>query len=122
MSGIVFGCVTPHPPLLIPDVGKGQEQEISNTIKAMQKLAKDLSTTRPDIALIISPHGQWQYDAMGVFAGPASQGDMITWGSKIPEISLPNDIDFVKSLIMECNRSKIPVKPLGNSSYTLDHG
>lgn len=122
MSGIVFGCVTPHPPLLIPDIGQGREQEISATIKAMKKLAKDLSTAKPNIALIVSPHGQWQHDAMGVFTGSSSQGNMLNWGSKIPEISLPNDIDFVKSLIKECNKAGIPINSLGSSAYALDHG
>lgn len=122
MAGIVFGCITPHPPLLIPDVGQGKEQEISGTIKAMQKLAGDLAAAKPDMALIISPHGQWQYDAMGAFTGPASQGDMLNWGSKIPGISLSNDTYFVKSLVKECEKAKIPVNSLGSRDYLLDHG
>ena len=119
---MVFGCITPHPPLLIPDIGQGKEQEISATIKAMQKLAKSLSAAKPDIALIVSPHGQWQYDAMGVFTGPSSQGNMLSWGSTMRGISLPNDMDFVKSLVIECNRRNLPVTSLGTTAYSLDHG
>lgn len=122
MSGIVIGCVTPHPPLLIPDIGQGKEQEISSTIKAMQKLANEFSAAKPDIALIVSPHGQWKYDAMGVFTGTSSRGNMLDWGSKIPEKSLPNDTDFVKSLIKECHKAGIPINSLGSGLYALDHG
>lgn len=122
MSGIIFGCITPHPPLLLPDIGRGQEQEISATIKAMQKLAQDLYLAKPNLALIVSPHGQWRYNAMGIFTGPVSTGNMWNWGSKEPEISLPNDTDFAKSLIKVCNKVKIPISSLGRDTYALDHG
>ncbi len=122
MSGVVFGCIAPHPPLLIPDIGRGREQEISATVKAMQKLADELSAAKPDMALIVSPHGQWQYGAMGVFTGTASRGDMLSWGSRTTEVSLPNDQDFVKCLANECETAAIPLNSLGSGAYALDHG
>lgn len=122
MTGLIFGCITPHPPLLIPDIGQGKEQEISTTIKALQKLARELSAAKPDLAIIISPHGSWRYDAMGVFTGSSSHGDLFSWGSRMPRVSLPNDTGFVKALIGECQKTGLPVTSLGHADYALDHG
>ena len=30
--GIVFACAVPHPPLIVPAVGRGQEREIQATV------------------------------------------------------------------------------------------
>ncbi|MDP6495479.1 MAG: hypothetical protein QGI09_08720 [Dehalococcoidia bacterium] len=57
MSDIVFGCIVPHPPLLVPGVGRGQERAIRATTDAMAKLADDLTRTCPDTLVLISPHG-----------------------------------------------------------------
>jgi len=46
MTGIAFGCIVPHPPLLVPEVGGGREVEISATTRAMKELARRLADER----------------------------------------------------------------------------
>ena len=99
MEGIVFGCVVPHPPLLIPDIGKGQEKAIIATINAMNRLALELADHRPELAILVSPHGHAHYDAMGVLTAPSSQGDLRSWGSQEPEYQFNNDLDFSSSAV-----------------------
>ena len=122
MAGIVFGCVMPHPPLLISDIGRGQEQAIIATIKALDKLAQELADQRPELALLVSPHGHAHYDAMGVLTAPACRGDLRTWGSREPEYRFDNDLNFVQLLQEEAQNSGIPLKSIGARHYELDHG
>ena len=122
MAGIVFGCVMPHPPLLISDIGRGQEQAIIATIKALDKLAQELADQRPELALLVSPHGHAPYDAMGVLTAPACRGDLRTWGSREPEYRFDNDLNFVQLLQEEAQNSGIPLKSIGEKHYELDHG
>ena len=122
MAGIVFGCVMPHPPLLISDIGRGQEQAIIATIKALDKLAQELTDQRPELALLVSPHGHAHYDAMGVLTAPACRGDLRTWGSREPEYRFDNDLNFVQLLQEEAQNSGIPLKSIGEKHYELDHG
>jgi len=122
MAGIVFGCVVPHPPLLIPDIGRGQEQAIIATIKALDRVSQELADQRPELALLVSPHGHAHYDSMGVLTAPFSRGDLRTWGSKEPEYRFNNDLNFVRLLQEEAQNSGIPLKSIGDRHYELDHG
>lgn len=49
-------CFTPHPPVIIPEVGKGRELEASRTIEGMNILSSLASTNPPDTILLLSPH------------------------------------------------------------------
>lgn len=120
--GIVFGCIVPHPPLLIPDIGKGQERAIGATIQALEELRRRLEASRPHTLMVISPHGRSHYDAMGVLTAPSSQGDMRYWGSSIPTMSFKNDVELVNALMRECRAAGIPLRSIGEKNYQLDHG
>ena len=76
MAGIAFGCIVPHPPLLVPEVGGGREVEISATTQAMKQLTQELAETRPQTVVIISPHGDVLHDSMGVARAQLIQGSM----------------------------------------------
>ena len=122
MKGIVFGCVVPHPPLLIPDIGKGQEKVIITTIRAMNRLTQELADHHPELAILVSPHGHAHYDAMGVLTAPSSRGDLRSWGSQEPEYQFDNDLNFVNLLQEEAKKSGVPLKSIGERHYDLDHG
>ncbi len=122
MAGIVFGCIAPHPPLLIPDVGKGQEATISATIQAMEMLRDRLVKQHPETVLIISPHGEYHSNAMGILTAPSSSGDMKRWGDRRASQHFDNDIKLVALISEEAGKLDIPVKSIGERSYELDHG
>jgi len=75
MAGIVFGCIVPHPPLLVPDIGRGQEAAISATTQAMEKLTDKLAEQHAQTVLVISPHGEYYGDAMGILTAPSYELD-----------------------------------------------
>ena len=60
---LVFSAICPHPPLLIPNIGKGNLDKIKNTVTALKELEKELYASKPDVILIISPHGEIIPDA-----------------------------------------------------------
>ncbi|MEE8472021.1 MAG: AmmeMemoRadiSam system protein A [Dehalococcoidia bacterium] len=122
MAGIVFGCIVPHPPLLVPAVGRGHEEAIIATTRAMESLAGDLAGSRPQTLLVISPHGASHRDAMGILAAGSSAGNMRNWGAPGPDVSFDNDIEFVSALREEARASSIPLVSIGNGGYDLDHG
>jgi len=122
MAGIVFGCIVPHPPLLVPDVGKGQEAAISTTIKSMEILRDRLAKQQPETVLVISPHGEYHSDTMGILTAPSSSGDMKRWGDREPTEHFDNDLKTVELIREEARKLNIPVKSIGDRSYDLDHG
>lgn len=56
--------MVPHPPLIIPDVGKGEERKIQHTIDAYR-----------ETILLISPHQVMYADYFHISPGKRAKGD-----------------------------------------------
>jgi len=55
-SGIIGGCIVPHPPLLIPAIGGKERETVRSTYTSLQELARRLVELEPDVLVITSPH------------------------------------------------------------------
>ena len=53
---ILGAYMVPHPPLILPEIGKGTEQAIQSTIDAYRKAAEEIGSLKPDTIVVISPH------------------------------------------------------------------
>ena len=53
--GISAGFMVPHPPLIIPDVGRGEEKKIQKTIDAYKKAAEAVGRLQPETIVLLSP-------------------------------------------------------------------
>ena len=53
---IVAAYAVPHPPLIVPAVGKGQEAAIQATIDGYEEVARRVAAHRPDTIIVTSPH------------------------------------------------------------------
>ncbi len=122
MSGIVFGCIVPHPPVLVPEIGRGQERVISSTTEAMMKLTDKLAQQSPETLLVISPHGLSHQSAMGVLTARSFSGNLRSWGVQGIDYHFDNDVDFVAALLEKMKEAGIPLKSIGEKGYDLDHG
>jgi AmmeMemoRadiSam system protein A len=122
MAGIIFGCVVPHPPIIVPDVGRGEEKRISATIEAMEKLADKLAQQKAETILVISPHGASHAGAMGILTAKSSSGNMRQWGARGPDYYFDNDLRLVAAIEKEADAAGIPLKSIGETSYDIDHG
>jgi len=59
----VFGCLAPHPPIILPKVGSETDRaKIKKTIEALEKLGKELAAAKPDCLLVSSPHPDWGFN------------------------------------------------------------
>lgn len=57
---LVFACISPHPPIILPQVGSPTDREkVKSTIGALASLAPKLAAARPEIIIISSPHPDW---------------------------------------------------------------
>ena len=55
---ILGAVIVPHPPLIIPTVGRGREREVQATIDAYRTAAKQVSAWKPEVLIITSPHSR----------------------------------------------------------------
>lgn len=124
MSSIVFGCIVPHPPIIVPEVGGSELRKANKTIEGMKALAEILGKTAPETLVLVSPHGPIRPDAMGISRAPASQGSLAAFGAPNVRLSFDNDFDFVSALEQEARDREVPVALIGSTrgAYELDHG
>ena len=54
--GVVGAVVVPHPPLIMPEVGRGEEKKIQTTIDAYREAMRRMADLKPDTVVISSPH------------------------------------------------------------------
>lgn len=122
MSGLVFGCIVPHPPILIPEVGGGREAEVAATIRGLEALGRELAEAQPEALLLVSPHGASHRQAMGVLTARSSSGNFVSWGARGLDFSFENDLELVAALREEAQKAGIPLQPIGEDGYDLDWG
>ena len=53
---ILGAFMVPHPPIILPEVGRGEEARISATTSAYQEVARRIAELKPDTILLTSPH------------------------------------------------------------------
>ncbi len=119
-TGLRYACVSPHPPVIVHEVGRGRERETGRTIGSLQQVASELAAHRPETVLIVSPHGPIRYEAMGVLTAPTSFGDFSEWGAPTVELFFENDTEAVALLKEEASLAGVPLVPI--EQWPLDWG
>jgi aromatic ring-opening dioxygenase LigB subunit len=60
---LVFACLAPHPPIILPNVGSPTDRiKVKKTIAALEKLAQELADAKPEAVIISSPHPDWGFN------------------------------------------------------------
>jgi len=77
---IIHTFIVPHPPLIIPEIGKGEESKISETIKAYDEIAEKIGDLKPDTIVITTPHSIMYADYIHVSPGKGAKGDFRDFG------------------------------------------
>lgn len=120
--GIVGGIMVPHPPLIIPDVGKGGESVISETTAAYEKAADFVASLKPDTIVLSSPHSIMYSDYLHISPGYEASGDMSRFGAGNVRISVSYDYELSNRLCEMAEDENLPAGYMGERDKSLDHG
>ena len=120
MTAIKFACISPHPPLIVREVGRGREREVQRTIDALEKVAADVAAHRPETVLLMATHGPLNPGAFVLLTATEAQGDFARWGA--PDVSLRFDIDraLVAAIREEAEQAELPLDPVARWDDGLD--
>ncbi len=83
--------IVPHPPLIIPTVGRGWEQEVQTIIDAYRAAAKHVSDWGPEVLIITSPHQTMYADYFHISPGRSTSGDMSAFGAVQTKLGVEYD-------------------------------
>ena len=118
---IVAAYVVPHPPLIVPAVGHGQERAIQATVDAYEEVARRIAAHAPDTIVVVSPHAPLYYDCFHVSTGDAAHGDMGRFDAWEAAMNVPCDPSF-SAAVSACARARgVPICGSGMRDGELDH-
>ncbi len=66
--------MVPHPPLIVPEVGKGEEKKIQDTIDAYHRVAGKIGELKPETIVLISPPSDYVRRLFPYFSGKGCKG------------------------------------------------
>ena len=120
--GISAGFMVPHPPLIIPDVGKGEEKKIQKTIDAYQRAAEKIGCLQPETIVLLSPHQTLYADYFHISPGQGARGDFGQFRAGRISMEVSYDTEFVRVLCEAAAEAGLQAGTLGERERKLDHG
>lgn len=119
----MLGAVlTPHPPVLLPEVGKGREQEISATGNAMRQAAEEVACWKPEVLIVSSPHTILYGDYFHIAPGSGAAGSMAAFGAPQVRMEVQYDAPLREEIIRRAESAGLQAGTLGQRDPSLDHG
>lgn len=116
---IVFSAIVPHPPILMPTIGKENINQLKATSLAYSELEQDLYASQAETIIIITPHGHLQEESFTINLNPEFKGDFKDFGDLTTKFTLSGDIGLAHK-IREKLETKAPLQLI--SEDKLDHG
>ena len=119
---IVGACIVPHPPLILPAVGNGEEKKIARTVAAYEEASRRAAALSPDALVIASPHAATYSDYLAISPGSRAEGSFRQFGAPQEKVSVEYDEGLVRAIVREASLAGIPAGTLGERNPSLDHG
>ncbi|MCR5156446.1 MAG: AmmeMemoRadiSam system protein A [Butyrivibrio sp.] len=130
---ILGAFMVPHPPIMLPEVGHGEEEKIKATTEAYMQVAQEIAQLKPDTIIISSPHSIMYADYFHISPGKRATGNMGRFNA--PQVSFDEEYDteLVDEICRicdgygECDKEaariqEFPAGTLGERDSSLDHG
>ncbi len=119
---IIGAFMVPHPPIILPEVGHGEEEKISLTTQSYEKVAEMVAALKPETIIISSPHSIMYADYFHISPGKYASGNMRQF--RAPEVSFNEEYDteLVDKISSLCEEKDFPAGIDGQRDPQLDHG
>ncbi|MDI6603596.1 MAG: AmmeMemoRadiSam system protein A [Thermoanaerobacteraceae bacterium] len=129
MGKLLSAYLMPHPPIIVPEVGHGEEKKIQKTIEALNLASKNIRELMPDTIIVISPHSYVFRDAVSIIMRSDLEGDLGKFAAGEVKFSFKNNIGLSKKILEKAKAHNIPIAAIDEAilrKYSLpedvDHG
>ena len=95
---VVGTFIVPHPPIILPEVGRGEEQKIEKTARAYRAVAKHIAELKPETIVMTSTHSIMYADYFHISPGSGASGDLRAFGVSGVTAEASYDEVFAKSI------------------------
>ncbi len=119
----------PHPPIMIHEIGKGEEAKIQKTIDGCNTIGTEISELSVDTIIIITPHGNIFRDAIAMIGEETLEGNLSRFGARQVAFKLKINTLLTNEIIKEAEKANIAAVALSKQNENiyrvtpeLDHG
>ncbi len=119
---ILAACMVPHPPMIVPAVGRGSEKQIEATTRAYEQAAKMIAGYQPETIVITSPHAIMYSDYFHISPGKKARGSFARFGAGEVRFEEEYDTELVQTIEALAQKEDFPAGTLGEREKALDHG
>ncbi len=118
---IVFAAITPHAPVLIPEIGKDNLKKLKKTEEALKKLEQEFYAAKPESVLVISPHGKILSDSFSINLNSNYVANFKEFGDFGVELGFKSDYMSIQE-VRAADETNQTVPLVLTSEAEIDHG
>ena len=114
--------MVPHPPMIVPQVGRGSEKQVAETIRSYEAVAAEIAAIRPETVIVTSPHAVMYADWFHISPGKEARGDFGRFGAPEASFRETYDAELVQRICALAKEAGFPAGTEGEKDRRLDHG
>jgi aromatic ring-opening dioxygenase LigB subunit len=121
----LIGCfVSPHPPIMVPEVGGSQLAEVEDTVRSMRALQAKAAALAPDTIVLLSPHAPLAVRQMGVSFASSYKGSLAYFRAPGVIVTAAGDEEVGEAILEHAATKNIPTTITASFGdlVELDHG
>ena len=119
-SSLVFSGIAPHPPIMVPEVGRDAIRDVRGSIEAMAELTKRIIASGAETVVLISPHAPLEARAFVAYDDPTLHGNFEYFRAPEAVVESSLDEELLLSIAKTASAEDLEVVPLEH--HELDHG
>lgn len=119
-NSLVFAGIAPHPPIMVPEVGRDAIAEVRSSIDGMADLARRIIESRAETVVMISPHAPLDPSAFVAYDGPQLYGDFATFRAPTATTHAELDDELLNEITRSAAEQNLVVMRI--RGFDLDHG
>src|SRR5262249_41925298 len=117
---LVFSGIAPHPPIMVPEVGRESIRDVVDSIDAMAELASRVIDSGAETVALISPHAPLEADSFVAYHGPEVVGDFSRFNAPDTYFTAEVDRELLDAIRDTAAVGQFDVSMLADQE--LDHG
>ncbi|HET6671618.1 MAG TPA: AmmeMemoRadiSam system protein A [Pyrinomonadaceae bacterium] len=119
-SSLVFSGIAPHPPIMVPEVGREAIGEVRQSISAMEELTKRVIANQAETVILISPHAPLDPYAFVAYQDLELRADFANFRAPKVQLTAGLDQELLNAIAKRGAEENYTV--VGISNAKLDHG
>lgn len=119
-GSLVYVGVAPHPPIMVPEVGRDAAREVAGSIDAMRVLTERVVESGAETVVIVSPHAPLEARAFVAYRDAELRGSFAPFRAPHATVSAPLDAELLDAIERAAAEDGFEIAPL--EGYGLDHG